>query len=100
MATLGGKHIQAGTGRELMYWVAYYCNSSATQAHYVAVISERCSGYIGVVGEHEDALRVDPAGIPVEPLIRHDVLRVIDRSRFGESRKPDPNWIGWYGPYR
>jgi len=94
MATLGGKHLQAGTGRELTYWCAYEV-VGGTSIFYVAVINEGMS----LLGQHEATLRYDPKGIPAKAIGRTNILQHLNRTAFGEGQLPDPQWMGWYGPY-
>ena len=94
MATLGGKHHQSRTRRELTYWCAYEI-VEATDLVYVAVISEG----LNHLGQHEATLRYDPTGIPAKDLVRMDMLKHLDRTSFEEGKPPDARWIGWYGPY-
>ena len=94
MATLGGKHVQARTGRELTYQCAYEVVGDA-ELSYFAIINEGRD----YLGEHEATLRYDPFGIPVKAIVRMNLLKHLDRTTFGEGQPPDPRWIGWYGPY-
>lgn len=93
MANIGGKHTQAWSRRRLTYWCAYEVVEN--ELVYVAAINEGPDH----LGQHEATLRYDPSGIPAKDLVRMDLLRHIDRTRFGEGRSPDPRWIGWYGPF-
>jgi hypothetical protein len=94
MATLGGKHTQADTGRELTYQCVYEVVGQ-TDLSYLAVVTEGRN----YLGRHEAALRFDPSGIPVKSAVRMNLLRHLDRTTFGQGVPPDPKWIGWYGPY-
>lgn len=93
MASIGGKHHQARTKRELTYWCAF--DIVENELVYVAVISEGRD----YLGQHEARLPFDPSGIPARDLVRMVMLRHLDRTTFGEGKPPDPRWIGWYGPY-
>ena len=94
MATLGGKRIQARTGRELTYWCAFEVVGE-TDLCYVAIVNED----LALLGQHEATLRYDPYGIPADAIVRMNIFKHIDQRRFGEGKFPDPRWIGWYGPY-
>jgi len=94
MSTLGGKHLQARRGRELAYWCAYAIVDE-TQLSYVAVINVG----LALLGDHEATLRYDPAGIPAKAIVRMNLLRRLDQTSFGVGTLPDPQWVGWYGPY-
>lgn len=99
MANLGGRHKQAGTGREVIYWAAYG-PVSETEVFYSAVISEYCAGWVGGLGHFDGTVSIDPEGVPVDLAIRSQIMSRIDQSKYGEASKPGPEWIGWYGPYR
>ena len=99
MANLGGRHKQAGTGREVIYW-ATYGPVSDTEVFYGAVISEHCLGWVGGLGHFDGTVLIDPDGVPVELAIRSQIMSRIDQSNYGEASKPGREWIGWYGPYR
>ncbi len=49
--------------------------------------------------QHEATLRFDPFGIPVKSFVRMNLIRHFDQTSFGEGVPPNPEWIGWYGPY-
>jgi hypothetical protein len=89
MPTLGGKHVQARTGRELTYQCVYEVVGEA-ELSYVAVISEARDH----VGQHEATLRYDPTGIPAKSVVRMNLLKYLDRTSFGKGKAPDPKWIG------
>ena len=94
MATLGGKHVQTSSGRELTYQCVYEVVGDA-ELSYVAVISEGLNN----LGQHEATLRYDPDDFPAKATVRMNLLRHLDRTKFEEGVPPDPEWIGWYGPY-
>ena len=94
MPTLGGKHVQASTGRELTWWCTYEVVGEA-ELTYVAVISEGRNH----VAQHEATLRYDPYGIPAKSVVRMNLLKHLDRTSFGEGHPPDSQWTGWYGPF-
>ena len=94
MASLGGHHVQARTGRELTWQCVYEIVGEADLA-YVAVITEGRN----YLGQHEATLRFDPAGIPANAIVRMNMVQHLDRTTFGEGVPPDPRWVGWYGPY-
>lgn len=93
MPNLGGKHVQARTGRMLTYWCAYAL-SDETSLSYVAVVNEG----LALLGQHEDSLHYDPGGVPAAALVRTRLLQYLDRTRFDEGKLPDRRWVGWYGP--
>ena len=95
MATLGGKQVQVGTGRELTFWCADEVVGEA-ELSYVAVIDEGRN----LLGQHDATLRFDPSGIPAKSVVRMNLLTHLDRTSFGQGKAPEPRWIGWYGPYR
>jgi len=94
MATLGGKHVQARTGRELTYQCVYDVVGE-NEITYFAAISEGWNG----LGQHEARFRFDPFGVPAKSVVRMNLLSYLDRTTFGEGVPPDPTWIGWYGPH-
>ena len=94
MANLGGKHVQAESGRELTYRCVYEVVGD-TDLAYVAVVAEG----LNYLGRHEASLRYDPFGIPVKSVVRMNLLRHLDRTTFGQGVLPGPKGIGWYGPY-
>jgi len=85
MATLGGKHIQAHTGRELTYWCAFEVVGE-TDLCYVAIVNED----LALLGQHEATLRYDPYGIPADAIVRMNVHKHLDQRAFGEGKLPDP----------
>jgi hypothetical protein len=92
IANLGGKHIQARTGRELTYQCIYEVVGNV-ELFYGAVINEGRD----YLGQHEATLRCDPSGVPAKSVVRLNLLKHIDRTAFGEGQPPNPQWIGWYG---
>ena len=94
MATLGGKHSQAHTGRELTYWCAFEVVGE-TNLCYVATVNEDRA----LLGQHEATLRHDPYGIPADAIVRMNICQHLDQRSFDKGKLPDPEWIGWHGPY-
>lgn len=90
MATVGGKHRQAGTGRLIGYWAAYGPVDGVRNLFYTASVSEDIYTHFG---SHEATLRWDPDGIPGETLIRQHLCRHIDRTPFGAGKRPPPEVI-------
>jgi hypothetical protein len=95
MATLGGKHAQAQTARELTFSCSYEVVGEVEIA-YAATITEGRA----FLGLHEATLHFDPSGISAKSAVRMNLLKHLDQTSFGEGKLPDPKWIGWYGPYQ
>ena len=94
MATIGGVHVQAVTGRAISYWCAYDI-TERTRLEFVAVFNEGRA----LRGQHEGQLNFDPYGIPAAAVLRWHMVRHLDGTQFGAGRLPDRRWVGWYGPY-
>lgn len=90
MATVGGKHRQAGTGRLVSYWATYGPVDNDRHLFYAASFTEDVYTHLGC---HEASLPFDPNGIPSEALVRHHLCRHIDGTEFGEGKRPPPEVI-------
>lgn len=82
-AKVSGTHKQARSGRVIRYW-AVYGDVGGGKVFVAASLSEdpdlSHDGY-------EAYLHFDPAGVPLEALVRHHLCLYIDRTAFGEGRR-------------
>ena len=81
MATLGGMHLQAHTGRELTCWCAFEVVGK-TDLSYVATISDG----LALLSQHEKTLRYDPFGVPAAAIVQMNVCKHIEQTSFGEGK--------------
>jgi hypothetical protein len=86
VATLGGKHTQARTGRELTCWCAYELVGEANLS-YVAVVNQGRN----YLGQREATLHYDPYSIPARSFVRRNLLKYLDQQH---SRRVSPRTRG------
>ncbi len=95
--SIGGTHVQAGTGRRLRYWVTF--EGVDGQAVYAATVYEADRHLASLDG----GFAYDARSLATEDAVRLHLKQQIDRSHFGEGKGPDPEWLkSWVhsGPYR